>query len=61
MRSAAAEEVRGHVAVPERLMTTATATLCGVAPHPPAVFDGEHGVAGREKTHEGYKASRPRR
>jgi DNA polymerase I len=31
----------------------------GAAPEIIVVFDGEHGAAGRQQTHDGYKASRP--
>ncbi len=31
----------------------------GAGPEVIVVFDGEHGAAGRQQTHEGYKASRP--
>lgn len=31
----------------------------GAAPEIIVVFDGEHGAAARQQTHEGYKASRP--
>lgn len=31
----------------------------GAAPEIVVVFDGEHGAAGRQQAHDGYKASRP--
>ncbi|MGH3564479.1 MAG: 5'-3' exonuclease [Pseudonocardia sp.] len=33
--------------------------LPGAAPEVIVVFDGEYGAAGRQQTHDGYKASRP--
>ncbi|MGH3592435.1 MAG: flap endonuclease, partial [Pseudonocardiaceae bacterium] len=33
--------------------------LPGAAPEVIVVFDGEHGAASRQQTHDGYKANRP--